>query len=349
MGLFVHEFFCSGAYPGELRQCSLAREGLAMLRAILEDFAGCRARRAITTLDHRLIEDVRNTGIADWAEIHWAESPQHEQFLFQKLAAESAATFVIAPESEGRLRERRLLVDRAGGQFLGHSADALLLCADKLAFAEHLTRHELPTVPTGLFDPSAKKPAFPYPLVIKPRYGAGSQDTFLIRDRDDLKNACGAFASTVGERIREAIVQPFVLGRSLSVAAIADGDTGCVQVCPVGEQRLSDNGRFHYQGGRIPARPPLPASVETMITHVCRSIAGLAGYIGFDLILPPHSPCVVVVEANPRLTTSYLGYRALANENLAAKILQPARAAVPIAWNAGAIEFEPDGIVDGRR
>ena len=40
MGLFVHEFFSSGAYPGELRQSSLAREGLAMLGAILEDFAG---------------------------------------------------------------------------------------------------------------------------------------------------------------------------------------------------------------------------------------------------------------------------------------------------------------------
>jgi len=345
MGLFVHEFFCSGAHPGELRQSSLAREGLAMLRAILEDFAGCCARRATTTLDHRLIEDVRNTGIADWAEIHWAESAQRERLLFQKLAAESEATFVIAPESDGHLLERRLLVDRAGGRFLGHSADAIGLCADKLAFAKHLTRHELPTVPTRLFDPSAKKPAFPFPLVVKPRDGAGSQDTFLIREGDDLENVRGVFASTGRERVREAVVQPFVAGRSLSVAAVVDGDSGYVQVFPVGEQRLSDDGRFHYQGGRIPAAPPLPAGVDAIITRVCRSIVGLAGYIGFDLMLPQHSPCVLIIEANPRLTTSYLGYRALANENLAARILQSARAAAPIAWNADAIEFTADGAV----
>jgi len=52
---------------------------------------------------------------------------------------------------------------------------------------------------------------------------------------------------------------------------------------------------------------------------------------------------VLIVEANPRLTTSYLGYRALANENLARKIVQPARAAAPIAWKAGTVEFTADG------
>jgi predicted ATP-grasp superfamily ATP-dependent carboligase len=343
MGLFVHEFFCSGAYPGELRQSSLAREGLAMLRAILEDFAGCRAGGATTTLDHRLIEDARKTGFADWAEVHCTESPRHERSLFQQLAAESEATFVIAPESDGHLLERRILVDRAGGRFLGHSADAIGLCADKLAFAEHLTRHDLPTVPTRLFDPSAKQPPFPFPLVVKPRDGAGSQDTFLIRDGDDLEHVRGVFASTGRERVREAIVQPFVAGRSLSVVAVVDSDSACVQVFPAGEQRLSDDGRFHYQGGRIPAPPPLPICLEAIIMRVCCSIAGLTGYIGFDLILPEHSSRVLIVEANPRLTTSYLGYRALANENLARKIVQPARAAAPIAWKAGTVEFTADG------
>jgi predicted ATP-grasp superfamily ATP-dependent carboligase len=348
MGLFVHEFFCSGAYAGELRQSSLAREGLAMLRAVLEDFAACRGCPPITTLDHRLRAHVRIKGIGDWAQIHWAESAQHERILFQKLAAESEATFVVAPESDGHLVERRKLVDRAGGRFLGHSADAIGLCADKLAFAEHLTLREMPTIPTKLFDPCTKKFAFPYPFVVKPRDGAGSQDTFLVRHENDLDSVHRAFAPTGRKREREAVVQSFVAGRSLSVAAIVDGDSGCTHVFPVGDQRLSNDGRFRYQGGAIPARPPLPTSVDAIIVRVCRSIGGLAGYIGFDLILPEDSPHVLVVEANPRLTTSYLGYRALANENLAARILQPARAA-PIAWKANGIEFEPDGIVSNQR
>jgi len=79
------------------------------------------------------------------------------------------------------------------------------------------------------------------------------------------------------------------------------------------------------------------------VMQVCRSIHGLSGYIGFDLILPPNAPQPLIVEANPRLTTSYLGYRALAEENLAARILQPARADNPIAWKAETIVFKPDG------
>ena len=81
-------------------------------------------------------------------------------------------------------------------------------------------------------------------------------------------------------------------GQSLSVAAIADGHSGSVEVFPVGRQRLSDDGRFHYLGGKIPALLPGPVDLAGMVTQVCRSISGLAGYIGFDLILARHSPPV---------------------------------------------------------
>lgn len=344
MGLFVHEFFSSGAYPGELQRSSLAREGLAMLRAILEDFAGCSARRALTTLDRRLMADARKTGFTDWADVHWAESTQHESFLFQKLAADAEATFVIAPESDGCLLARRLLVERAGGRFLGHSADVLQLCSDKLAFHEHLARHELPTIPTRLFDASAKKAAFPFPVVVKPRDGAGSQDTFLVRDEDEFRAISDILSATFQKTGREAIVQPFIAGQALSVAAIADSLSNSIEVFPAGQQRLSDDGRFHYHGGRIPALLPQPMDPTPIVTRICRSLAGLAGYIGFDLIQTAHSPRLLIVEANPRLTTSYLGYRALARENLAARILQPGRAADPIAWTPGAVEFRPDGV-----
>jgi predicted ATP-grasp superfamily ATP-dependent carboligase len=345
MGLFVHEFFSSGAYPGDLGQSSLAREGLAMLGAVLEDFAGCIARRPAMTLDRRLTADARKAGLSDWAEIHWAESPQHESILFEKFAAETEATFVIAPESGGCLLGRRSRVERAGGRFLGHSADAIRLCADKLAFCEHLTRHELPTIPTQLFDTSAKKAMLPFPVVVKPRDGAGSEHTFLIRDEDHF-GTLRAILSAMFERSgREAIIQPYVAGRALSVAAIADSHANSVEVFPVGEQRLSDDGRFHYHGGEISAVQRAATGVEALIASVCRSIAGLAGYVGFDLILPVHSKHVLIVEANPRLTTSYLGYRALANENLAARILQPGRAARSIAWAPGTVEFNADGPV----
>jgi predicted ATP-grasp superfamily ATP-dependent carboligase len=342
MDLFVHEYFSSGAYAAELRESSLAPEGLAMLAAILEDFAACSAGRLITTLDRRLTADAGHFRLGSWADIHWAASPEHEMALFKRLAAECDATFAIAPETAGILLARQQQVQAAGRRFLGHSADAIKLCSDKLALYEHLARHDLPTIQTKLFDPGAAASTFQFPIVIKPRDGAGSQDTYLISSEREF----AALRSTLSATFRRhglAIVQPYIEGRNLSVGAIADSRSESLHVFPTGQQHLSDDGRFHYRGGAIPACLPEAVDASQLLTRVCRSIAGLSGYIGFDLLLPAESQRLLVVEANPRLTTSYLGYRALANENLAERILNPAGANEPIRWNDGRVEFTADG------
>jgi hypothetical protein len=314
-----------------------------MLGAVLQDFSACSASRPVTTLDVRLRAEAASRGFAAWADLHWAESPEHELWLFEEFARRSERTFVIAPESDGLLLARRKLVELAGGHFLGHSADAIALCSDKLAFCEHLTRHDLPTIATQILDPSATSSPFAFPLVVKPRDGAGSQETYLIRDSEQFATLRATLAAIFGSNGRQAIVQPYVAGGTLSVAAIADGGSNSVDVFPVGRQHLSDEGRFHYQGGTIPSPVPNPKAADRLVRDVCHSIPGLAGYIGFDLILTPDARRLVVVEANPRLTTAYLGYRALAKENLAFRMLHTNRAVGPILWSYESTEFTPDG------
>jgi hypothetical protein len=165
----------------------------------------------------------------------------------------------------------------------------------------------------------------------------------LIRDEEQFATLRPTFATTFGKDGSQAIVQPYLAGEPLSVAAIADGGSHSVEVFPVGRQHLSDDGRFHYEGGTIPAPVPNLAAAERLVRDVCRSIPCLAGYIGFDLILTPDARRLVLVEANPRLTTSYLGYRALAKENLAARMLHPNRPAGPISWSKESTDFTPDG------
>jgi tyramine---L-glutamate ligase len=314
-----------------------------MLGAILQDFAACSTSRPVTTLDVRLRAEAARRGFADWADLHWAESPRHEFSLFETLARQAERTFVIAPESDGVLLARRRLVERAGGCFLGHAAEAIALCSDKLVFCEHLTRHDLPTIATQVFDPSATAAPFAFPIVVKPRDGAGSQATYRIRDEEQFATLRPTFATTFRKDGIQAIAQPYFAGEPLSVAAIADGGSRSVEVFPVGRQHLSEDGRFHYHGGTIPAPVPNLAAAERLVRDVCRSIPGLAGYIGFDLILTPDVRRLVVVEANPRLTTAYLGYRALTTENLAARMLHPNRAAGPISWSNESTAFTPDG------
>ena len=68
-----------------------------------------------------------------------------------------------------------------------------------------------------------------------------------------------------------------------------------------------------------------------------------ASYVGVDLIVPAdeHAP-PIVVEINPRLTTSYLGYRALAMDNLAERMLL-GLSQRPIEWRSGEVEFDAAG------
>ena len=77
-------------------------------------------------------------------------------------------------------------------------------------------------------------------------------------------------------------------------------------------QRLSQDGRFHYLGGELPLSSRLAPRARELASAACRSIPGLRGYVGVDLLLDEQAGTVTVVEMNPRLTTSYLGYRRLA-------------------------------------
>jgi predicted ATP-grasp superfamily ATP-dependent carboligase len=81
--------------------------------------------------------------------------------------------------------------------------------------------------------------------------------------------------------------------------------------------------------------------------RACRAIPGLAGYVGVDLILTPGGP--LVVELNPRLTTSYLGLRAATRRNLAAAAIAALEGRRPAAVRfERTVRFDAGGRVRGR-
>jgi len=342
MSVFIHEYFCSGAFDGDLSDSSLAREGLAMLAAVVEDFSCCECLErthgansaVLTTLDRRLRDSPQAARIRGLAEVVWVESPLEEREIFQELAGPAQATLVIAPETGGLLLERRKLVDSAGGRFLGPSAEAITLCADKLRFHGHLNQHSIPTIPTSPWDSSANAIGHPFPIVLKPRDGAGSTNAFLICNQRELRGRREELAARFADEGQSAIVQPFVDGRALSVATLVAPQTDRIEIFPLAEQRQSREGGFRYLGGRIPApriSEQIASEASQIVADVCRSVPGLFGYVGFDLIVTDDAPRVRIVELNPRLTTSYVGYRWLTGQNLASRMLLSRTEQHPIA------------------
>ena len=310
MRVFVYEFLTArGLVPDPMY-----REGRAMRDAVVADFAalaGCE----VVTLDG-VTELDEPAAVAD-------------------RAATADWSLVIAPEIDGILATRCRWVRSAGGRLLGPDVPAVELTSDKLALAAHWRANGVPTPATTDRAPTACEA---FPVVWKPRDGCGSTATYLLRDRFEL-----ARAVATGDYGGPMILQEYVSGLAASVAVLC-GPAGNVTLPPAA-QLLSDDGRFHYIGGELPLRPELAARATALAEGAVGCVPGLLGYVGVDLILGDGRD--VAVEINPRLTTSYVGLRALTADNLAGELIRVAAGGVrrPVRWHDGPVRFSSDGTV----
>ncbi len=256
---------------------------------------------------------------------------------FRRYAADADFSLVIAPEFDGILEERCRWTVESGGRLLGPSPALVRLAADKLDLYRHLRGRNVPTPATWPVD---QEPSH-FPIVWKPRDGAGSQATFLLTSLDDRMEA---EKNVRQERPGAAMLaQEFVDGLPASVAfLIGPRQRQALQPC---SQLLSGDRRFEYRGGRTPLPLDLAARAVSLATAAVDAMIGLQGYVGVDLILGAEPPADRIIEVNPRLTTSYIGLRRLADFNIAEMLLRVVRGEMlpALAWRLGAVEFTPDG------
>lgn len=184
------------------------------------------------------------------------------------------------------------------------------------------------------------------PAVAKPIDGAGSQDVYLLTDRNAAEEIRRKLMISRAE-VATLRVERFHSGMAASVGVLC-GPAGLFSLAPC-SQRLSDDGRFRYLGGICPLPPPaLAARATSLGLRAAKSLADPIGYIGIDMVLgdDPTGSGDVVIEINPRLTTSYVGLRAVARSNLAAAMLAVAEGRTPeLTFGHKAVEFDSDGTV----
>lgn len=307
-----------------------------MLLGFLEDAKKIDGLQLTTTWDARL-----GAPPAQLDRCHVIDHPAEESRRFPQLVRESDAVLLIAPEFSDLLLDRAAWVESLGKPLIGPQLPAIKLCGDKLQLAQRLTAAEVPTIETTALPPNIDtKPPFPFPTVVKPRQGAGSQQTYLVNSEQEWSRLSSNLADF--HELGGPIAQPYLSGTPLSIAAIVDRSGHVTHQFPLAEQHFSDDRRFTYLGGKMPTRTASDGAMGELFNDICVAVPGLTGYIGVDLILP-HDPQLplTVVEVNPRLTTSYLGYRALTADNLAARLLFLDNS--PLRWRPGVVEFSADG------
>jgi predicted ATP-grasp superfamily ATP-dependent carboligase len=274
-----------------------------------------------------------------------AHSPEEEIELLAELAAWADVTLLIAPEFDGILTHRALLIEGVGGRLCGPSPLAITTCADKFDLAAVLQAAGIPTIPTSVFSPAHDDSAdVTYPCVIKPRDGAGSQETYLVPTAAEFDRLLPSWKRS--SLLKRAIWQPYIPGRAVSVAVVVTPEQYRYEPLLPCEQTLGTDGRFAYEGGVIPGRGIDAAAVQNAAVAACRQVPGLRGYVGVDLIIPDSNPAEpLVVEINPRVTTSYLGYSRLCEQNLIAMMLHPDPDPVELTWKPEQLKYVSSGEV----
>lgn len=268
-----------------------------------------------------------------------AHSPEEEIELLAELAAWCDHTLLIAPEFDGILTQRALLVEGVGGRLCGPNPLSITHCSDKFRLAEIWAAAAIPTIPTYEFQvENDDLSTLTFPFVVKPRDGAGSQETYLVQSEGDLHRLLPVWKRS--SLLHQAIWQPFIQGRAASVAVLITPEQYRYEPLVPCEQLLSDDGRFQYLGGVVPGRDLPVAALQETAVAACRAVSGLRGYVGVDLIVPEaSSDKPLAVEINPRLTTSYLGYSRLCEQNLVARWLGAETGL--LTWKPQQIEFSP--------
>ena len=328
MRVFVYEFMTSsGVGRNPLSgDHSLYVEGRAMWRALVEDMARVPGVEVVT------IPEPPDSDEPDL---------DAERAAFEQCAATADWSFILAPEINSVLFDLCSTAVAAGSRLLGPSVEAVRLTGNKWSLARHWTAAGVPTPRT-----ESNVVVLSFPVVVKPCVGAGSEATYLIHNEAERAAAYFDFHPQ-GWHEDDMIVQEFVPGRAASVAFLC-GPRERVPLVPT-FQLLSADGRFKYQGGELPIPPDLASRAVQLAARAVECVPGLLGYVGVDLVLgnAADGSRDFAIEINPRLTTSYVGLRALAEDNLAEAMLKAATGELrdPPKWKPGRVRFGPDGAV----
>lgn len=313
MRIFVCEYVTGGGLCGQPLPASLSREGDMMLTALVKDLASLDGIEIVTTRDKRL------SPLGADAEVLTIDEPDAFWPRWTELIRSADAVWPIAPESGGILSRICELAVEAGRRLLASDPQSVRLTSSKLATARHLSKAGIPSVPTApLRNGENFRKASAW--VVKPDDGAGAANTLLF---DAAGKLDGWMVSNPNS---DMILQPYVSGPATSLSLLCRDGAAWLLTC--NEQLIEIAGNeFRYRGFIVGGREARRAEYQPIASAVAAAIPGLWGYVGVDLIDGPDGP--VVLEINPRLTTSYAGLRDAAGVNPASLVLDLLKRQIP--------------------
>jgi len=308
MRILVFEFMVGGGvadqHPLSEELQTFYQQGHSMLKAVCEDLLQLGHEVAVLADargDDSLPDDVIRINI---------KHENHVDLILWKEAAAADSILLIAPETDGCLEHFADQLSSFYMRFISPSVGFIRLTSDKWNCHKWYSQRDVSCPDSILLTEDSCTDSVPgdfFPCVAKPVDGAGSENVRLVSSQCDLATLA-----------KPVLIQRFVPGVPASVSVI-------VESCD--KTHLLEPGRQVFDaepfGTHLRTEFPLEPELRERALKIAKSVVdaspNVVGYFGIDMVLAEDPDDDVVIEINPRLTTSYCYLREWSKENLAEK------------------------------
>ncbi len=212
--------------------------------------------------------------------------------LFEEYLDKAEVVLAIAPESDFELYKLTKKIESSGCKNLGCDSKSVRIATDKF-----LTYKKLKSIvpKTEIFD---GKTRLEFPLIAKPRDGAGCEGIFFVESEKEL------------EKIprENYIIQEYAEGQPCS-ASLLMGDE--LNLLSLQTQEIEN---FKYVGAKIPVEIENTENILRAVEKI-----KLHGFVGVDFIAGGE---IKIIEINPRPTTPIIALNKVFDFNIAELILK---------------------------
>ena len=230
--------------------------------------------------------------------------------IWERQILNADAVWLIAPETDGLLKKLTALAVKYDKKIIGCGLESIEITSSKLATYHVLQQASIATLPTFTFENWSKGAG---KWLAKPDDGAGCDATFYFENAEDLISWNAAWSLA-----HRHIIQPFQAGKNASISCVMHDGKAHVLSCNTQLIEMENN-QLKFSGCIVNGMREHWTAFENIANKIAQALPDLAGYVGIDVIVLEGK--TIVVEINPRLTTSYSALAEATGANPAELIL----------------------------
>tara|TARA_A100001037_G_scaffold152847_1_gene137954 strand:+ start:979 stop:1953 length:975 start_codon:yes stop_codon:yes gene_type:complete len=318
MRILLLEFFSSGGIYADTESArndhersTLVDEGWQMLQALIQDAVRSDGLYIDVLLDKAC--DHQRDDVFSLANVSCYPISNADQFRQQlsRLAVLADYVIAVAPETGNLLGQLAEQLRKYGANVLLPSAEQISWSSSKFQTYQKLTEHKVPT-PEILNLKELALLSEDALVVVKPEFGAGCIDT----------NVLTASELSLVVPKSDTLIQPYHSGIDVSVSVIMGAAPVIMQ--PLYQQIKIVDQSLKFMGVENDVATQHAARATHLAQRCIPLFTGATGWIGIDMVIGESPTDDMVIEINPRLTTSFCTLHKRSDASLVGKMIDNA-------------------------